>query len=408
MMRMKARLKLLGSLFLFGVTCAILSNGAMADDKDPLKIGVLGDYTSVYASVGGAPLFEAAKMAVEDSGGKALGKPIEIISGHSQLKPDIASTIARRWFDEEKVDMITDLPSTNIAFAVTSLANERKKILMVTSASGSAIAGEKCSPYVALWTYDAYSNAVSMGSVLMGEGAKKWFILSQDTVTGAGAEKDLRNYIEPHGGKIVGIVKAPVAGSDFSSYLVQAQSSGADVMVVLPAGSAGVTAIKQAVEFGLPQSGMKLVSFFMQPDDVRAIGLEQAQGLYFVSAFVWDLNDETKAFSDRFLKRTGKKPNANMVGTYSAVKSYIAAVNAAGTKDADAVMKKLRETKISDVFTKDGHLLIDGRFAHSTYVVQVKTPAESKGEWDIMKMVEEVPTSVAVRSLADSGCPLVK
>jgi len=404
-----ARLRgLLSSVFLFTFGCLASASGARADDTGPVKIGVLGDFTSVYASVGGPALLEAAKMAVEDAGGTALGKPIEVLSGDSQLKPDIATGIARRWFDEDKVDMITDIPSTNIAFAVTPIAAERKKILLVTSASGSAIAGERCSPYVALWTYDSYSNAVSMGDVLLKEGAKKWFILSQDTVTGAGAEKDLKTYVEAHGGKIIGVVRAPVAGTDFSSFILQAQSAAPDVVVVLQAGSAGVTAIKQAVEFGLPQSGIKLVSYFMQPDDVRSLGLETAQGLYFVSAFFWDLNDETKQFSDRFLKRTGKKPNANMVGTYSAVKHYIAAIQAAGTKDSDTVMQKMREMPVSDVFTKNGELEIDGRMAHSTYVLQVKKPSESTGEWDLLKLIREVPKDIAVRSLADSGCPLVK
>lgn len=381
---------------------------AKADDTKPVKIGVLGDYTSVYASVGGQALFEAAKMAVEDFGGSVLGKPIEIVSGDTQLKPDIASTIARRWLDEENVDVITDMPSTNIAYAVTALANERKKVLLVTSAASSSITGEKCSPYVVHWTYDTYSNAVSLGKVLLDEGAKKWFILSQDSVTGTVTEKDLTDYVKAHGGKIMGTVRAPVTASDFSSFLLQAQTAGPDVVAILPAGNASVTAIKQASEFGLPQSGVKLVSFFMMPDDVRAIGLKDAQGLYFATAFPWDLNADTQKFSERFLKRTGKKPNMNMAGTYSAVSHYLQAVKAAGTKDGDAVMKKMRDLPIKDAFTADGKLRIDGRMAHSAYVVKVKSPAQSKGEWDIMQVAGEVPTDIAVRALDAGGCPLVK
>jgi branched-chain amino acid transport system substrate-binding protein len=382
--------------------------GAFADDTKPVKIGVLGDFTSIYAGVGGPALFEAAKMAVEDFGGSVLGKPIEVISGDTQLKPDIASTIARRWLDEENVDVITDMPSTNIAYAVTALANERKKVLLVTSAASSSITGEKCSPYVTHWTYDTYSNAVSLGKVLLDEGAKKWFILSQDSVTGTVTEKDLTDYVKANGGKIVGTVRAPVTANDYSSFLLQAQAASPDVIAILPAGNASVTIIKQASEFGITQAGTKLVSFFMMPDDVRAIGLKDAQGLYFATAFPWDLNADTQKFSEHFLKRTGKKPNMNMAGTYSAVTHYLKAVKAAGTKDADAVMKKMREMPIKDVFTADGKLRIDGRMAHSSYVVKVKQPAQSKGEWDIMQLAGEVPTGVAVRPLESGGCPLVK
>jgi branched-chain amino acid transport system substrate-binding protein len=402
--KVNTKIMTIGSAVLLSIVSIAV---ASADDKKPVKIGVLGDYTSVYASVGGQALFEAAKMAVEDFGGKVLGMPIEVISGDTQLKPDIASTIARRWLDEENVDVITDMPSTNIAYAVTALANERKRILLATSPASSSITGEKCSPYLAHWTYDTYSNAVSLGNVLLKEGAKKWFILSQDSVTGTVTEKDLTDYVKANGGKIVGTVRAPVTASDFSSFLLQAQTAGPDVIAILPAGNASVTAIKQAAEFGLTQAGVKLVSFFMMPDDIRAIGLKEAQGLYFTTAFPWDLNEDTQKFSDRFLKRTGKKPNMNMAGTYSAVTHYLEAVKAAGTKDADAVMKKMREMPVNDVFTRDGKLRIDGRMAHSMYVVKVKPPAQSKDEWDIMQVVSEVPTEIAVRSLGAGGCPLV-
>jgi branched-chain amino acid transport system substrate-binding protein len=381
---------------------------ASADEDGGVKIGVLNDSSSVYASVGGLPLVTAAKMAVEDFGGQVLGKPIEVVSGDTQLKPDIASGIARKWMDEDHVDMITDLVSTNIALAVKALANERKKVLIATSPASSILTGKECSPYLSHWTYDTYSNALSLGSALLAEGGKKWFILSQDTVTGTVTEKDLSDFLTAHGGSVVGVVRAPVDGTDFSSYLLQAQASGADVLAVLPAGNAGVSVLKQAREFGLPQSGMKIVSFFMMPDDVKALGLDSAQGLYFTTAFVWNLNDETKAFSERFLKRTGKMPNMNMVGTYSAVRHYLEAVKAAGTKDADAVMAKMRELPVKDVFTKDGTLRADGRMAHSMFVVQVKSLSASTGEWDLFKVVSEVPTEQVVRPLKDGGCPLVK
>jgi branched-chain amino acid transport system substrate-binding protein len=378
-----------------------------ADDSLPVKIGVLGDYSSVYASVGGEALLEAVRMAVEDTG-DVLGKPVEIISADTQLRPDIASTTARQWFDQDNVDVIVDLPSTAMTLAVAELAREQRKIILATSAASSIITGENCSPYVAHWTYDTYSNAKSISSALIDQGASKWFLLSQDNVTGTATGSDLSRFVNEFGGEIVGTVRVPVDANDFSSFLVQAQSSGADVLAILPAGVAGVTAIKQAAEFGLPQMGMKMMSFFMMPDDVRAIGLEEAQGLFMTTAFVWDRTEETAEFSNRFLDRVGKKPNMNMVGSYSAVRHYLAAVEAAGTKDADMVMAKMRETPVNDVFTDAGELRIDGRMEHSMYVVQVKSPEESSGEWDLFNFIEEVPADVATRSLGEGGCPLVE
>jgi branched-chain amino acid transport system substrate-binding protein len=386
----------------------IMGTAVSADYTKGVKVGILGEFSSIYSSVGGQALLEAAKMAVEDFGGQVLGKPIEVVSGDAQLRPDIASTIARQWFDQDNVDVIADMPSTNVTLAVAELANERKRVLLSTSASSSVISGEKCSPYVAQWTYDTYSNASALGKTLISEGAKNWFILATDSVTGTVQTKDVTNYVTAHGGKIVGTVRAPIDATDYSSFLVQAQSANADMILIGPGGAAGVSVIKQANEFGLVQAGIKLASITMQTDDVKAAGLQDAQKMYFVTAFVWDKDDETKAFSERFLKRTGKKPNMNMVGTYSAVLHYLKAVQAAGTKDADAVMAKMREMPINDVFTHNGILRKDGRMAHSTYVVQVKTPAESTGEWDLYKLVKEIPVEEAVRPVNETGCPLVK
>ena len=380
---------------------------ARAADQGPVKIGVLGDLSSAYASVGGKFLLEAVKMAVEDFGGTLFGKPIEVMSGDTQLKPDVASSIARQWFDEG-VDMITDIPSTNIAFAVGPLAEQRQKIMMVTSAASSDITGPKCSPYVAHWTYDTYSVARSSASALMDRGAKTWFILNQDSATGIAAERDITQVVEERGGRMLGSVKAPVTASDFSSFIVQAQAANADVYAFAPAGSAGVTAIKQASEFGLFRGKSRLVSIFMMPDDVKALGLETAQGLIYSTAFDPNLNQQTQAFTQRFLQRTGKPPNMNMVGSYSATLHYLRAVQAAGTKESGPVMAKMREMPVNDVFAQDGHLRIDGRMSHPMYVVQVKSPSESTNEWDLTKVLATVPASVAVRPLNAGGCPLVK
>ena len=247
---------------------------APAADQGAVTIGVLGDQSSAYSSVGGRFLLEEVKMAVEDFGGTMFGKPIEVVSGDTQLKPDVASSLARQWFDEG-VDMITDIPSTNIAFAVGPLAEQRNKIMMVTSAASSDITGPKCSPNVAHWTYDTYSVARSSAATLMDRGAKTWFILNQDSATGIAAERDIAQVVQEKGGRMLGSVKAPVTASDFSSFIIEAQAANADVYAIAPAGSAGVTAIKQASEFGLMRGKARLVSIFIMPDDVKALGLER-------------------------------------------------------------------------------------------------------------------------------------
>ncbi|NNM74123.1 ABC transporter substrate-binding protein [Enterovirga aerilata] len=378
-----------------------------AAERGPVKIGVLGDLSSAYSNVGGRHLVEAVKMAVEDFGGSVLGQPIEILSADTQLKPDVASTTARRWFDEG-VDVLVDIPSTNMTFAVTPLAEDRKRVVLATSAASSDITGAKCSPVVAHWTYDTYANARSAGAVLLEQGAKNWFILNQDTATGVGVERDITELVTQKGGKIVGSVKAPLETTDFSSYLLRAQSAKPDIIAFAPAGAAGVNAIKQANEFGLKQGGTRFVSVFMMPDDVKSLGLEAAQGLIYATAFDASLNEQTKAFAERFRQRAGKVPNMNMVGSYSAVLHYLKAVQAVGTTNSDKVMPKMREMPVRDVFTQDGELRIDGRMAHSMFVMQVKSPAESKDEWDLAKVIATVPASVAVRPLNAGGCPLVK
>ncbi len=380
---------------------------ARADDSQPVKIGVLGDYSSAYSSVTGPALIEAARMAVEDFGGKALGRPIELVVGDMQLKPDLASSIARRWFDEG-VDMITDLPLTAAVYGISGLAAEKKKILIVTTAASSDITGSRCSPYVAHWTFDTYSLAYSTGSAVMKGGAPTWFLIGMDNAVGTTTQADVTKVVTANGGAVVGAARTPVETLDYSSMLLQAQTSKAKVLAVAMGGTSAVVALKQAAEFGLPQSGVKLVSIFMMPDDVRAIGLQAAQGIVFTTASPPDLDAESAAFSKRFLARAGKTPNMLMVGTYSAVSHYLKAVEAAGTKDADKVMAKMRELPVRDVFTKEGQLRVDGRMAHPMYLVQVKTPAESKDEWDVTKILEKVPTDVATRPLDKGGCPLVK
>ncbi|NNM74125.1 ABC transporter substrate-binding protein [Enterovirga sp. DB1703] len=379
-----------------------------AQSGKPVKVGVLGDFSTAYASVGGPALLEAVRMAVEDAGGSALGKPVEVVSADTQLKPDLASTIARSWFDVDGVDVITDLPTSAMTFAVMDLARERKKIVLATSASSSDITGPRCSPYVAHWVYDTYSIAHSTASALVKQGAKTWFFITQDTVAGTISEKDVTDVIKSSGGRVLGSVRVPNNSNDYSSFILQAQGSKADVIVYSVAGADAVRAVKQASEFGVMKGGQRMIGTYTMPDDIKAMGLDVAQGLIYATAFDWNLNDETRAYSHRFLARTGKMPNMNMAGSYSAVLSYLKAVEAAGNRDADQVMAKLRGMTLNDVFVKNGKLREDGRMAHGMYVMEAKAPSQSTGEWDLAKVLAEVSTETAVRPLAAGNCPLVK
>lgn len=392
----------LGGAWLLGANAA----ASFAADSEVLRIGVLGDHSSAYSGLGGKYIVEMVKMAVEDFGGKSLGKQIEIRFEDTQLKADMASDIARRWLNEG-VDVIVDLPTSNIVFTVTPLAEQYNKILLVTTAGSSDISGSKCSPNIAHWNFDSYSVAHTSPSILLDKGADTWFFVNTDSVTGTAIERDVTEIVKRKGGRVVGSVRTPADTSDFSSYLLQADASKAKVIAFVPAGSAGVSVVKQAVEFGLKRNGAEFIGLFMMPDDVKALGLETAQGLVYAAAFDPSHDAASKAFSDRFIKRMGKVPNMNMVASYSAVLHYLKAVQSVGSKDTGKVMAKMREVPVRDVFTSDGHLRIDGRMAHSMFAVQVKTPAESAGEWDLTKIIGTVSSDVAVRPLNAGGCRLV-
>lgn len=376
--------------------------------SQPVKIGVLADMTSIYSAIGGKGLVEAAQMAIEDSGGSVLGKPVELVSSDTQNKVDVASGRARQWFDAEGVDMITDLPSSGIALAVSKLGQEKKKIVMVTSAATSELTGKSCSPYTVHWTYDTYSLARSTGAAVVKAGGDSWYFLSADYAFGQALERDATDVIKEGGGKVLGTSRHPLGASDFSSFLLQAQNSKAKVIGLANGGQDTVNSIKQAAEFGLVKGGQKLAALLMFLTDVKAIGLPLAQGLMLTEAFYWDQNDSTRQWSQRFHKRTGSMPTMTQAGTYGAVMHYLRAVKEAGTKDPDKVMAKMRETPINDFMTTNGKLRIDGRVLRDMHLYQVKTPAESKGEWDLYKTVGTVAADAAFRPLSEGGCPLVK
>jgi branched-chain amino acid transport system substrate-binding protein len=374
-----------------------------------VKIGILNDQSGVYADYGGKYSFEAAKMAIEDFGDATLlGQKIEIITADHQNKPDLAASIARRWYEVEGVDMITELTTSSVALAVQQLSNEKKKIDIVVGAATSRITGDACTPYGFHWAFDTHALAVGTGGALVKAGGDTWFFMTADYAFGYALEKDTSEIVTANGGKVLGSVRIPLNSSDFSSFLLQAQSSKAKIIGLANAGLDTTNSIKQAAEFGIVAGGQKLAGLLMTLAEVHGLGLQAAQGLVLTEGFYWDQNDKTRAFSERFMKRTSRMPNMIQAGTYSATLQYLKAVKAAGTKDSDAVAKKLKELPVDDVFAQGGKVLENGRMVHDLYLFEVKKPSESKKPWDYYKQLAVVPGDKAFPSAKDSGCPLTK
>jgi branched-chain amino acid transport system substrate-binding protein len=372
-----------------------------------VKIGILNDQSGLYADYGGKNSVEAAKMAIEDFGGEVLGQKIEIVTADHQNKPDLAVAIARRWYDTEGVDMITELTTSSVALAVQELSKEKKKIDIVVGAATSRITGDACTPYGFHWAHDTRALAVGTGGALAEAGGDTWFFLTADYAFGYALEKDTSDIVASKGGKVLGSVRVPLNSSDFSSFLLQAQSSKAKIVGLANAGLDTTNSIKQAAEFGIVKSGQKLAALLMVLSDVHGLGLEAAQGLVLTEGFYWDHDDRARAFAERFLKRTGSMPNTIHAGTYSATLSYLKAVKAAGTKDSDAVVKKLKELPVDDAFAQ-GKVLANGRMVHDMYLFEVKKPSESKKPWDYYKQLAVVPGDKAFFTAKESGCPLTK
>ena len=373
-----------------------------------VKIGILNDQSGVYADYGGKGSFEAAKMAIEDFGDSVLGQKIEIITADHQNKPDLATSIARRWYEVEGVDMITELTTSSVALAVQGLSLEKKKIDIVVGAATSRITGDACTPYGFHWAFDTHALAVGTGGALVKAGGDSWFFLTADYAFGYSLEKDTSDIVQANGGKVLGSVRIPLNSSDFSSFLLQAQSSKAKIVGLANAGLDTTNSIKQAAEFGIVKSGQKLAGLLMTLAEVHGLGLEAAQGLVLTEGFYWDQSDKTRAFSERFFKRTGRMPNMIQAGTYSATLQYLKAVKAAGTKASDAVAKKLKELPVDDVFAQGGKVLENGRMVHDLYLFEVKKPSESKRPWDYYKQLAVVPGDKAFFTAKESGCPLTK
>ncbi|CAN7575415.1 ABC transporter substrate-binding protein [Rhizobium sp. LjRoot258] len=399
------RKNLIASLaFLLASSTAVLADGA-SDGK--VKIGILNDQSGVYADFGGKSSVEAAKLAVEDFGGKVLGVPVEIVDADHQNKADIASNIARQWYDTEQVDAIMELTTSSVALAVQAVAREKKKIDIVTGAATTDLTGKACSPYGFHWAYDTHALAVGTGGALVKQGGDSWFFLTADYAFGYSLEQQTSDFVKANGGKVVGSVRHPLSTQDFSSFLLQAQSSGAKVIGLANAGLDTSNAIKQAAEFGITQGGQHLAALLFTLAEVHGLGLDAAQGLTLTEGYYWNLDDKSREFGKKFFARTGKMPNMVHTGTYSAVLQYLKAIQKAGTDDTDAVAKQLHEMPVDDVFGRGGTVGPNGRMIHDMYLLQVKKPADSKEPWDYFNVLATIPGKEAYIDPAKSGCALV-
>jgi branched-chain amino acid transport system substrate-binding protein len=377
-----------------------------AQAPQPLKIGLLGGLSGVYADIAQGQV-EAMQLAVDDMGGKVLGRPIEIVSADHQNKPDVAAAVARKWYDEG-VKMISGLDTSSVGLAVRKVAQEKGQIDLNVGSATADLTGPACSATGAHWVYDTYALAHVTGEAVVKDGGDTWFFITADYAFGKSMEDEATKVITAAGGKVVGSVKHPISTQDFSSFVLQAQASKAKIIGLANAGMDTVNAVKQAGEFGLVKGGQRVAALLIFESDVQSLGLPIAQGLVLTTAFYWDQNDETRAWTKRFRAKRDKLPNLTTAGVYSATMHYLKAVQAAGTDEPKAVMAKMHELPINDMMTKNGKLREDGRVMRDMYLAQVKSPAESKGKDDIYKILAAVPADKAWRPLKDGKCPLIK
>ncbi|MGE5505063.1 MAG: ABC transporter substrate-binding protein [Actinomycetota bacterium] len=392
---------------------ALTAGAAQAQYSDnKIKIGVLTDLSGTYSDLAGQGTIVAAQMAVDDFGGKVNGIPVEIVSADHQNKADIASSIARKWYDTEGVDAIAELVTTAAAIAVREVSKEKGKIDLVSGAASTPLTNDKCSPTGFHWTYDTYALANGTANAVVKQGGDTWFFLTADYAFGQNLQAQTERVVKANGGKVLGAVKHPFPNADFSSFLLQAQASGAKIIGLANAGSDTINAIKQAKEFGITQGGQQLAGLLVFITDVHSLGLETAQGMLLTTGYYWDMDDETRAWSKRWSQKMGggKMPSMVHAGTYSSVMHYLKALAAAKTDDGAKVADEMRKIPIKDAsgFAKNGKLRADGRMVHDMYLAQVKKPAESKGPWDYYKILRTIPGDEAFQPLADSTCPLVK
>lgn len=387
---------------------SLLVNVAQAQiSNDEIRIGYLADMSGTYRDLSGPGGLEALNMAVEDFGGQVNGKKIVVFNADDLNKPDVGANTVRQWVDERNVDMITGMVASSVVLAASKVVEQAGKLALISGAAASSLTNEFCSPNHIHWTYDSYALANGTAKAVLASGGKSWFILTADYAFGHAMEADITKVVEADGGKVVGKSRHPFPTSDFSSYILQAQGSGAEVIAFANAGSDTVNSLMTASQFGVSQSGQKLAGMVVFLNDIHAMGLEVTQGLMLTTGWYWDMTDETRAWAQRFYKRTGKMPGMVPAGIYSATTHYLNAIKVTGSDDAQTVRAKMMVTPVNDMFAKNGKVRADGRMVHDMYLAQVKTPAESKGEWDLYKIVRTIAGDEAYRPLAESKCKLV-
>ena len=396
------------SLFVLASLWALTADGALAQSKPPLKIGGILDMSSLYADITGPGSLEAARMAAEDFGGEVLGRKIEVLAADHLNKADLSANIARDMLDNQGVEMIYDVAASATALAASEIARARNKIIIFNGPGSIRLSNEACGPYTVHYVFDTYAQANVTGLAAVKSGLDSWFFLTADYAFGQDLEKDTSNVVTRTGGKVLGSVRHPLNTSDFSSFLLQAQASKAKVIGLANAGGDTINAIKQAAEFGVAKGGQKLSPLLAFVCDIDSVGLDTAQGLLLAEAWYWDLNDDTRAFTKRFMGRTKRVPTSAQAGVYSSVLHYLKAVKTAGTTDPEAVMKIMKATPINDMFAKNARIREDGRMVHDMYLFEVKKPGESKGRWDDYKLLATVPGDEAFQLLEQSRCPLLK
>lgn len=396
------------SLFV-AAALATLSAGASAQVSDGvIKIGVMNDMSGLYADVSGPGAVVAAKMAIEDVGAAAKGMKVEVVSADHQNKPDVGSTLARQWYDVDKVDAIFDVPTSSVALAISQITKDKGKAFINSGAATSDLTGKACSPNTVHWTYDTWMLANGTGTALTKAGGDTWFFLTADYAFGHALERDTTAAVKAAGGKVLGSVRTPFPGTDFSSFLLQAQASKAKVIGLANAGGDTINSIKQAAEFGIVKGGQNLAGMLMFITDIHSLGLPIAQGLVFTTTFYWDLNDQTRAWTKRFVAASGGKyPTMVQAGVYASVLHYLKAVEAAKTDDGTKVVAEMKKLPTDDPLFGKGSIRADGRKLHPAYLVEVKKPAESKGPWDYLKVRATIPADQAFRPIDQGDCPLV-
>lgn len=394
------------TLAVLGGLCIAAS--AQAQNNQPFRIGTIVDMSGVYSAHGGPGVVTAVKMAVEDFGGKVLGRDIEVLSADYQSKVDVTAARAREWYDRDGVSVIIESTDSASAFALQKLGEEKKKVTIFAGSASSSLTNDNCSPYGIHYVYDTYALAHGTGAAVTKAGGDTWYFITADYAFGHSLERDTSKVVQENGGKVLGAVRAPLNTADFSSFLLQAQASGAKVIGLANAGTDTQTSVRQASEFGIVQGGQQLATLLVFLNDVKGMGLQAAQGLQFTTGWYWDRDDESREFANRFFKRDGKMPSMVQAGAYSAALHYLNAVKAVGSDDPDAVVAKMKETPIKDFYTKNGKIRDDGRMVYDMLLAEAKKPDESKSDWDLLKINATIPADEAYRPLSESTCKLVK